>query len=107
MIEPLSLSYAACAELIDAQVAPVGRAFAAVCERVPEIGLYADDHSHPSLAGSYLAACVFYAALLGANPVGLPREITLADQEPMVLDVAEARLLQEIAWAHVAPRPDV
>jgi len=36
----------------------------------PTIGLYYVDGKHPSLEGTYLAACVFYAALYGKSPEG-------------------------------------
>mmetsp|Transcript_57456 Transcript_57456/g.130189 ORF Transcript_57456/g.130189 Transcript_57456/m.130189 type:complete len:276 (-) Transcript_57456:127-954(-) len=34
--------------------------------------LYAPDTFHPSRLGTYLAACVFFAAVTGKTPVGLP-----------------------------------
>ena len=64
-------------------VAPVGPAFELVYDdvlvagRTPEDAgtafyrLYAGDGSHPSTEGSYLAACVFFAAYSGVSPVGL------------------------------------
>jgi hypothetical protein len=45
---------------------------------------------HPSPAGTYLAACTFFAALYGASPVG---NAYVADLDPEV-----ARYLQGIAW---------
>jgi hypothetical protein len=48
---------------------------------------------HPSLAGTYLAACTFYAALYGKSPVGNPYA---AD-----LDADTARFLQGVAWETV------
>jgi hypothetical protein len=36
--------------------------------------LYDTDGSHPSLAGSYLAACVLFATLFGESPVGIASE---------------------------------
>ena len=34
-------------------------------------GLWQDDGSHPTGTGTYLAACVFYAAIFGESPAGL------------------------------------
>ena len=45
-------------------------AFAKAIGRDPKVNLYNPDKRHPSLAGSYLAACVIYAAVHGKNPVG-------------------------------------
>jgi len=35
-----------------------------------DMQLYTDDGSHPTVAGSYLAACVFLATLFGEAPRG-------------------------------------
>lgn len=44
----------------DSEIAPVGLAFQAIHDERPDVFrmLYSPDHSHPSMAGSYLAACV-------------------------------------------------
>lgn len=46
----------------------VGEAFGASLRAHPEITLHQADLSHPTVAGTYLAACTFYTALTG-NPV--------------------------------------
>ena len=57
-------------------VVPVGRVWQEMRSRRPEINIYFDE-AHPNLTGTYLAACVFYATLFKASPVGLshPEEI--------------------------------
>ena len=64
-------------------VAPVGLAWKAVHDDVVAsnltptapgnmfFDLYSSDGSHPSLSGSYLAACVLYSTLTGMSPVGV------------------------------------
>jgi len=52
------------------QVAPVGAAWKYVRDTYPTINLYNADQSHPSLVGSYLAACVHYAMIFKKSPVG-------------------------------------
>ncbi len=47
----------------DGYVAPVGMAWKAVRDAHPFIDLYQADGSHPTVAGTYLAACVFYCTL--------------------------------------------
>lgn len=66
-----------------AWIAPVGLAFARAWATEEEAGLdplspesrfyqlYAEDGRHPSVFGTYLAACVFYASLSGRSPEGL------------------------------------
>lgn len=52
-----------------AEVSYVGKAFSYVYENRKDINLYnADDNMHPSYAGSYLAACVHVATVLGIDP---------------------------------------
>ena len=83
-------------------VAPVGPAFALAHEQTAADkgdpldpsglfwNLYDSDGSHPSPAGSYLAACVIYATVTGDSPVGL-------DSRPAAVDAALAAQLQELA----------
>jgi hypothetical protein len=58
---------------VGALVIPVGLAFEEAYRRKPDLKLQKDyDGSHPDLIGTYLAACVTYAALYGRSPVGNP-----------------------------------
>jgi hypothetical protein len=63
-------AYASVGEELGATVIPVGVAWERFRKKHDEPELYDDDGSHPSLAGSYLAACVMFATLLGGSPVG-------------------------------------
>jgi hypothetical protein len=76
---------------LGALVSPVGLAWQQVRLEHPEIDLYDPDGSHPGPAGSYLAACVFYAVLLGETPVGLPTVESV--------EAETAVRLQQMAWA--------
>jgi hypothetical protein len=69
-------------------VVPVGEAWRAVREENPEIELFANDGSHPTPAGSYLAACVFYAAITGKTPLGLPRTVDVKPEDASHLQAA-------------------
>jgi hypothetical protein len=73
-----------------ALVIPAGLAFAKAIERRPALELYEKDKRHPSLAGTYLAACTSYAALTGRSPVG--------NKYTGGLDAATAAFLQAVAW---------
>lgn len=62
-------------------MACVGDAFGASLREHPEIVLHQEDLSHPTVAGTYLAACTFYTALTGrpvpetaAIPAGVTSE---------------------------------
>ena len=89
MQDNLTLSYALCASVIGAEVAPVGEAWRRAFELDPGLVLHTGDESHPHLRGSYLAACVFYAKIFDESPVGL--SFTSG------LDAATASFLQEVA----------
>lgn len=56
-------SYRMFADTTKALMAPVGEAFRLSIANSPTLDLYQADNSHPSLAGSYLAATVFYEVL--------------------------------------------
>ena len=74
----------------DALVIPAGLAFAHAHEKQPELVLHASDKRHPSVAGTYLASCVVFAALTGKSPVG---SSYLAG-----VDAPTATFLQNVAW---------
>jgi len=81
------------AQEVDALVVPVGPAWQTALQAMPGLRLYEDDGSHPTAAGSYLAACVFHVALFDVPVHG--GSVAAALQ----LDAATARSLQTIAWA--------
>ncbi len=89
MTAQLAEAYVKAANDNDAYVIPAGLAFARSIAKRPDLNLYIDDKRHPSLAGTYLAACTVYAALFKKSPVGLKYTAGLAP------DVAAH--LQEIA----------
>jgi hypothetical protein len=91
------------------KVVPVGLAFALVEQKYPDISLfvrdvlsvkvseqgqqvltYRKDIKHPSQAGTYLAALVFYASFYNKSPVG---NVFTADLSPQT-----AQILQEVSW---------
>ena len=52
----------------NASVCPVGRVWRNLRRSHPEIELYANDGSHPSVAGTYAAACAFYTMFFHRDP---------------------------------------
>lgn len=94
MTEALRDAYAEAAALCGASLSDVGGAFAYVCAHCPSINLYNDDLSHPSPAGSYLAALMHFAALTGALPKAvryLPQNVS-AETAAQILQTLEAFL---------------
>ena len=90
MTEPLRDAYTSIANKTKALAVPVGPAFAAAIAKKPALVLHELDKRHPSLAGTYLAACTFYSALTKKSPVGMRYDAGL--------DPAAATFLQGIAW---------
>jgi hypothetical protein len=88
MQDRLTTGYDDIAGQLAVPIAPVGTAWAAALAERPSLDLWQPDGLHPSLGGSYLTACVFYALLYHRDPAssytaGLPR--------------SEAAFLQRIA----------
>jgi hypothetical protein len=82
-------AYLRIADSANAAVSPVAVAWKYVRDNYPVINLYQQDGSHPSLTGSYLAACVFYSALYHKPSTG-------SAYNPGI-DHADALLIQQIA----------
>ena len=94
MNQRLYLAYNHMANVNSGIVSPVGLGFKAVYDDnstiVTHADLYNADGSHPSILGSYLAACIFYNTLFSANSVG-------NSYLPAGLTQAQANYLQQIA----------
>jgi hypothetical protein len=73
----LTQTYVKAAREHEAKIIPVGIAWQNARKQKPGIPLYDDDGSHPSQLGTYLSACVFFTALTGKSPKGLPNEIKI------------------------------
>ena len=89
MQESLRTAYTRIAEELPAELAPVGMGWARARTLNPDVDLWQADNSHPTVRGSYLAACVFFATLFDTTPVGLSFYAGL--------DSAEARFFQQAA----------
>lgn len=72
----------------DASVCPVGRVWRYIRANRPDLELYGGDGSHPSMAGSYAAACAFFTMIFHESP---DRITYSAD-----LDEAKARYIRDV-----------
>jgi hypothetical protein len=93
MTAQLAEAYTVAGNANDALVIPAGLAFARAIAKRPDLELYVPDKRHPSLAGTYLAACTVFAALTKKSPVGSTYHAGL--------DADLAKFLQAIAWETV------
>ncbi len=86
----LTDSYNKIGKEIGASVVPVGTAWQKLVAKHDKPVLHAADGSHPTIAGSYLAACTFYTTLFGGDPTKFETDVgNLSDEE--------RKLLQRIA----------
>ena len=71
MQSQLTAGYLEIANELQIPVAPVGEAWRRAQAFSPPVGLWQGDGSHPTVQGTYLASCVFYATIFRQSPVGL------------------------------------
>ena len=93
MTQGLAAAYTEAGRRNGAHVVPAGLAFGHSMQNRPDINLYVADKRHPSLAGTYLAACTVMASIYGVSPVG--------NSYTAGLPPAVAKHLQETAWQTV------
>ena len=89
MQQRLRESYLEMAFNNSASCAPVGMAWKASIAIDSTINLYSPDNSHPSIYGSYLTACTFYASIFKKSALG-------SSYWPNAIDSATAYSLQQI-----------
>lgn len=85
----LANNYIKVADELGSLLIPAGVAFMACNAKYPDIELWDEDGSHPSIEGSYLAALTAFAVIYQQSPVGCT--------ENMGIDEDTAEKLQEVA----------
>ena len=94
--EAITAAYSSAARETGATLVPAGLAWQRFLDSHDRPALHDRDGSHPTPAGSYLAACVFFGALFRRSPVGLGGTVA-------GLEAPEVKLLQEVAWSAAKP----
>lgn len=89
----LRWGYKTMADATEAMIAPVGSAWKSAWNADSTLNLWNPDLSHPSLYGSYLAACTFYRTIFGKPSSGLSYHAGISANE--------AAFFQQIADAAV------
>ncbi len=87
--------YSSAANQNQAIVSPVGAVWKNIRENFPAIELYSSDGSHPSLAGSYLAACTFYTVLYRKNPLLIATDYSLPAADAANIRMAVKNLVYD------------
>lgn len=78
----LAARYTYMAQQSEGALSPVGRVWRHLRTDYPSYELYQSDESHPSLMGSYAAACTFFSILYGADPT------TITDNQGIDSEIA-------------------
>lgn len=107
MQERLMAGYMTMAAQNDATVSPVGLAWKSAMDNDPteSINLYSGDNSHPSVAGTYLTACVMFATLFQQSPVGASYTAELPEGDALFLQhtAAEVVLGEDYSYSFYDP----
>lgn len=101
----LYLRYMTMAADFEAEVSPVGALWHYLRDHHPEIELYASDGSHPSLAGSYAAACSFYSVLFRKNTRELAYNPGIDEGQAENIKIAASKVVYDslAKWFVVSP----
>ena len=94
----------------DASVCPVGRVCRYLRTNHPSIELYQSDGSHPSVAGTYAAACSFAVMFFDLDPLTViycPTSLSQQDAETIRQAVYTVVYSQLARWRRPAPQASV
>ena len=80
---------------LDSLLIPGGMAFMRCLEQYPQIELWGEDGQHPTLEGTYLAACVTYVVIFRESPEGCTYTADLDDETAALLQTLAAGFLIE------------
>ena len=94
MQQRVSEGYRLIAIELEAELVQVGTLWQWVIETRPALRLWNEDGILPSTAGSYLAACAFYAHFYGKSPVGNPYLAGLDPTDASHLQLAASSLVE-------------
>ena len=89
----------------DASVCPVGRVWHYLRDHHEEIELYMSDGSHPSLAGSYAAACAFYTLFFGRDPESISHDAGLNESDARAIRSAVHEMVYDSLGKWRRPLP--
>jgi hypothetical protein len=67
------------------EVSPAGAVWRYIRDNHPNLELYQSDESHPSLLGSYVAACAFYTSIFRKDPTLLTYNAGLAAADAQIV----------------------
>lgn len=78
-------AYFGVARSINGEISPVSIVWNYIRQNFPNIELYQADESHPSVAGSYAAACCFYTVLFKKDPALITFDFGLSANDASII----------------------
>lgn len=99
----LYLRYMIMAEDFGGMVSPVGALWHYLRDHHPELELYSSDNSHPSMLGTYAAACCFYTVLFQKNPSDISYVSTLTAADAQIIKDATKVVVYDSLTKWLAP----
>ena len=100
MQQAIAGTYQELGDAVAGEMAPVGMAWWMSLAERPDIQLYQPDGSHPTRAGSYLAATVITATLLDIDPASMDDDLGLDNGQAEALRAFAARAIDgEEPWS--------
>lgn len=94
MQRDLDKAYLSLATDLQSLVAPVGPAWQIALATAPSVNLYMEDGSHPTPAGTYLAACTFFQLIEGTNQCPAPMQGSISGNDAAALNGAVSFALE-------------
>ncbi len=98
----ISTNYLLAGASANAPVVPVGLAFDRAGKVAPQIALRTADKRHPTQAGTYLAACVFFSWLYQQPATGLDYDPGLGSEVAAQLQQIATDTVSQFRGAHMA-----
>ena len=92
--EKITEAYMSIGHELGATVVPVGVMWEKFLAKYDKPVLHDKDNSHPTIAGSYLAACVFFGVLFGESPAGDAPEVKGLSAEEVELLRSNSKLVK-------------
>ncbi len=95
------------ADLLNARISPVGEVWKTIRTDYKGINLYDPDNHHPSLEGSYLSACTFFASIFGESPInnGSGALVDVATRQIIEMNASQVVLNNLNQWRFI-PKKD-
>jgi len=96
MDDAIRNTYVFMAEENTSEVSPAGAVWRYLRTNHPEIDLYTNDGSHPSLAGSYAAACAFYTMIYKKDPTIITWNSSLSETNANIIKLAAKNVVFDV-----------